>query len=113
MTSEVLSPWDAAVHHIAPLAAGHGITVDEETAWRTRNVASSPAWTNGRRPNFWGDIEVRLILTATHRQITLAAALEIALAIIGPERCPSRSAAHRYWQVLDRNASSSRARSTP
>lgn len=102
-------PWAGAVARIAPAAADLGLLVDERLARHAYAVSSMPVWSNGRRPDFWVDLDVRLLLTATHRQMTLAQALDLIERLLGTERTPSKSAAHRYWQVLDRAASSSRA----
>ena len=107
MTSS--DPWAAAVSRIAPSAAELGLLVDERLARHAHAVSSMPVWANGRRPDFWVDLEVRLLLTATHRQMTLDQALTLVERLLGVERAPSRSAAPRYWQVLDRAASPSRA----
>ncbi len=98
-------PWGVAVDRTRPLAAERGVAIDATTAMRAHHIAASPAWSNGRRPDFWGDLEVRLILTATHRQTTLDMALALIRDLLGASRRPSRSAVHRYWQVLDRAAS--------
>ena len=64
-------------------------------------AAHLPIWSNGRRPAFWGDIEVREHFTAFHRQMTIEQARAICASKFGLERTPSASAVHRYWQKLD------------
>lgn len=95
-------PWALAVERLAPRSAEVNLLINEQIARRAHAVSSMPIWSNGRRPDFWGDLEVRLILTAAHRQTTLAEVLLMIEALLGADRRPSRSAAHRYWQVLDR-----------
>lgn len=55
-----------------------------------------------RRPKFWGDVEVRGFLLATHRQATVDQVRERCAEAFGEERTPTRSAIHRFWQRLDR-----------
>jgi hypothetical protein len=64
-------------------------------------IARMPIWKNGRRPNFWGDVEVRTFLTTSHRQMTLADALKFVHDRFGAKRTPSISALSRYWILLD------------
>ncbi|MDO8837978.1 MAG: hypothetical protein Q7V31_03555 [Parvibaculum sp.] len=54
-----------------------------------------------RAPNFWGDLEVRGFLAATHRQMTLDEARAAIAERFGAARVPSRSAVNRFWLVLD------------
>ncbi len=97
-------PWSAAVARLAPAAAALGLLVDDRLARRAHAASALPIWSNGRRPNFWPDLDVRLLLTAMHRQMTLAQSLDVVARLLGAERAPSRSAVHRYWQALDRAA---------
>lgn len=97
-------PWSAAVVRLAPAAAELGLLVDDRLARHAHAASSMPIWSNGRRPDFWSDLDVRLLLTATHRQMTLAQSLDVVVRLLGAERAPSKSAAHRYWQALDRAA---------
>jgi hypothetical protein len=55
-----------------------------------------------RRPKFWGDVEVRGLLLAMHRQATVDQVRERCIQALGEERTPARSAIHRFWQRLDR-----------
>lgn len=54
-----------------------------------------------RRPDFWGDLEVRQMVIETHRQMTLSAARVLIENRVGRFRCPSKSALQRAWQRLD------------
>lgn len=54
------------------------------------------------RPKFWGDVEVRGLLLAAYRQMTIDQARERCRAIVGLARTPSRSAIGRFWTRLDR-----------
>jgi hypothetical protein len=65
-------------------------------------VTHLPVWSNGRRPRFWNDVEVRALLTRLHRQTTMKDALAICRREFGDERTPSRPTLCRYWQRLDR-----------
>lgn len=64
-------------------------------------LALAPVWRNGRRPAFWSDFDVRVLLVETHRQVALDEARHICAERYGPARTPSRSAIHRFWLALD------------
>lgn len=66
------------------------------------SAAHLPIWGSGRRPDFWGDIEVRTLLTSMHRQATVGQVRAILCDRFGSHRTPSRSSIHRYWQQLDK-----------
>lgn len=55
-----------------------------------------------RRPKFWGDMEVRGLVLATHRQMSVDEVHALIVERCGAERAPSRSAIHRFWLRLDR-----------
>lgn len=89
----------------------------EATGGRMVRIQSAPAeaatalthavevWssqTRQTRPAFWSDVEVRGLVLATHRQMTLDEAHSLIVARCGAERAPSRSAVHRFWKRLDR-----------
>lgn len=63
-------------------------------------IAHEPIWINGRRPAWWGDLEVRAFLTSAHRQMSILQAARIGQRRFG-DRCPRKSAIHTYWQRLD------------
>ena len=73
------------------------------------NITYLPVWSNGRRPVWWGDSEVRAFLTASHRQIPIKAVRAEMLKRFDAERVPSASSIHRYWMVLDQARGLSRA----
>ena len=58
----------------------------------------APIWP--RRPRWWGNAELRVFLTASHRKLTMVEARSEAVLRFG-EGVPSLSALHRYWQRLD------------
>lgn len=68
------------------------------------DLAIADIWVNGRRPIWWGDIEVRRFLTETHRQMSIVCAARFGQDRFG-SRCPKKSAIHEYWQRLDHLAS--------
>lgn len=55
-----------------------------------------------RHANFWHDLEVRGMVLATYRQMTVDQARAMILERCGADRTPSRSSLHRFWQQLDR-----------
>jgi len=59
------------------------------------------AWSSGRRPTFWRDVEVRDFLIASHRQMTVDEAVTEVTRRFGAKRAPSRSAVGRFWKTLD------------
>lgn len=63
-------------------------------------LTNLPIWSNGRRPPWWHDIEVREFLTVTHRQMALHLAEREGRRRFG-SRCPGISTIGRYWQRLD------------
>ena len=65
-----------------------------------REVTHLPVWTNGRRPDWWGDYELRTFLTESHRQMKLVACCaEVERRF---NRRLSPSTLQRYWALLDR-----------
>lgn len=64
-------------------------------------ITHLPMWRTGRRPKFWRDIEVRTLLTETHRQMPMADVRALCADRFGPARTPSISALNRYWMLLD------------
>ncbi|MBY6244011.1 hypothetical protein [Methylosinus sp. Sm6] len=61
----------------------------------------APFWSSGRRPKFWSDFDVRRHFVELHRQVTIDECRALCSERFGPERTPSKSAAHRFWIVLD------------
>lgn len=93
---------------IAALADGlaaSGGTIAEWRAGVARIVGSAgttlPLLQSGRRPNFFGDVEVRELMVSLHREVKIAEAHRLCTDRFGPERTPSRSAIHRFWMYLD------------
>ncbi|MDP2131918.1 MAG: hypothetical protein U0975_09765 [Erythrobacter sp.] len=50
---------------------------------------------------YWHDQEVRAMMIALHRQVTIADAVEAIAREVGVERAPSKSALGRIWKQLD------------
>jgi len=65
-----------------------------------RDITHMPIWKNGRRPDWWGDYELRAFLTESHRQMTLAVCCAEVERRFG--RPFSGSSLQRYWAQLDR-----------
>jgi hypothetical protein len=59
-----------------------------------------PIWKNGRRPDWWSNIELRRLLTVAHRQMTVRDCRDKAVQVFGVG-VPSPSAIARYWMMLD------------
>lgn len=66
-----------------------------------------PLHRTNRMPDFWPDLEVRRLVLATHRQMTIADALRLIRTRVG-DRCPTKSALARTWLRLDRRTSHAR-----
>lgn len=82
-------------------AAGRVPVLPEPDDDTLAQLAHLPIWTNGRRPAWWDDLEVRSFLTRQHRQMSLLKAAEIGRQKFG-DRCPRKSAIHEYWARLDK-----------
>lgn len=67
----------------------------------TSSEMALPIWSNGKRPSWWYDAEVRKFLTNSHRKMTAANAAAVGNARFG-ERCPGPRSVVRYWAKLDR-----------
>ena len=63
-----------------------------------------------RMPSLWSDLEVRRLMLATHRQMTVESALATICHALGPDRTPSKSALARIWKRLDRRQAQGGAR---
>lgn len=64
-----------------------------------REVTHLPIWKNGRRPDWWGNYDLRTFLTESHRQMTLAACCaEVKRRFNRPF---STTTLQRYWALLD------------
>lgn len=88
---------------LLPIKVPDAMTTSDAAFLASLTVSS--IWTNGRRPPWWGDLEIRELLTRSHRQMTLHEVAEIGRSRFG-DRCPSISAIHRFWEKLDQIVSS-------
>jgi len=68
------------------------------------DASQAVEWPSGRRPSWWGDIEVRSFLTSMIRQATLDQVCDMARQRFGEDRTPSRSSLNRYWRRLENKA---------
>jgi hypothetical protein len=59
-------------------------------------------FSDGHRPKFWRDAEVRSFVIHSHRRSTLDEASAEARKLFGPERAPSKSAINRVWLRIDK-----------
>lgn len=50
---------------------------------------------------YWHDLEVRAMVIALHRQVTIKDAVAAIAAEVGADRAPSKSALQRMWKQLD------------
>lgn len=98
MTAPVVDPFEAMAgrsghvrDHLQAIAAMPALA---------REATHLPIWTNGRRPVWWGDYELRTFLTESHRQMTLAECCAEVERRFG--RAFSTSSLQRYWAALDR-----------
>ncbi|MES2434218.1 MAG: DNA-binding domain-containing protein [Pseudomonadota bacterium] len=82
------------------IVEGFSPQVAPEDASFLTDLAHAPIWSNGRRPAWWGDLEIREFLTRQHRQSGLVETQNLGRTRFG-DRCPAKSSIHRYWQRLD------------
>ena len=68
-----------------------------------------PILSHGRRPSWWQDSEVALLVTRLHRLVEIKQAVMLCRERFGKERSPSLSSLHRYWMKLDLLARESRS----
>lgn len=74
-------------------------------------LAFLPALGSTRRnPSFWSDLDVRRMVIATHRQMTIEEARARIASKLGADRTPSKSALARAWKRLDKALAVSLAR---
>ncbi|PZR82567.1 MAG: hypothetical protein DI537_36470 [Stutzerimonas stutzeri] len=64
-------------------------------------VPALPILGHGRRPSWWQDTEVAVLVTRLHRQVELRQAISLCQERFGWGRAPSMSSLHRYWTKLD------------
>jgi hypothetical protein len=67
----------------------------------SRALTHASLWSNGRRPPWFFDAEVRTHVLETYRQGTVDDVIAGMRDRFGPARTPSRSALHRFWRRLD------------
>ncbi|WP_105515211.1 hypothetical protein [Defluviimonas denitrificans] len=65
------------------------------------SVAHLPIWSNGRRPAWWHDLEVREFLIRSRRQMSTLRAAKVGRDRFG-SRCPKKSAIGEFWLRLDK-----------
>lgn len=81
----------------AVLQLGKGL--DPKMATLARDLAHMRVWPNGRRPDWWSNQELRVFLTESHRQMTLAqCCAEVERRFKRPF---STATLQRYWALLD------------
>ncbi len=84
------------VQHVAD----HLMAIDSLDDFALR-LTHLPVWKNGRRPDWWSNIDLRRFLTVSHRQMTLQDCRDKAVQTFGVG-VPSLSAIQRFWSQLDR-----------
>lgn len=84
------------VQHVAD----HLMAIDSLDDFALR-LTHLPVWKNGRRPDWWSNIDLRRFLTVSHRQMTLQDCRDKAVQSFGVG-APSLSAIQRFWSQLDR-----------
>ncbi len=90
----------AAMAGRAQHVADHLMAIDSMDDFALR-LTHLPVWKNGRRPDWWSNIELRRFLTVSHRQMTLQDCRDKAVQTFGVG-VPSLSAIQRFWSQLDR-----------
>lgn len=96
----------------APRADGAVPSLPEPDDAFLARLSVLPIWSNGRRPAWWDDMEVRAFLTRSHRQMSTLKAAKVGARQYG-DRCPKKSAIHAYWQRLDKVLGSGAGRDIP
>lgn len=97
-----IDPWERMVDRLHAYSAQIEFTGAHSASHQALAATHLPIWTDGHRPAFWGDLDVREFLTTCHRQMTEVAARAACERQFGAARTPSKSALNRYWQRLDR-----------
>jgi hypothetical protein len=82
------------------MAEGFSEKVASEDASFLVRISHAPVWANGRRPPWWGNLEIREFLTRTHRQLRLLDVKAEGDVRFG-DAFPSISAIQRFWARLD------------
>jgi len=98
-------PWAVMRERLEVLetAVRAQITVTEQHKSFAAALAHLPIWSRKRnqRPGWWRDVEVRTLLVACHRQMTIDQCRMVLRELVGPDRTPSRSSMGRFFQRLD------------
>jgi hypothetical protein len=86
------------------------VLLGEETATEAKEPAAPamPILSHGRRPSWWQDVEVALLVTRLHRLVEIKQAVALCRERFGRARAHSLSSLHRYWMKLDAVARESR-----
>lgn len=67
---------------------------------RLATLSDLPQFPGKSAPAWWSNDPLREFLTQAHRKLLLVEAHALAVTHFG-DAAPSRSALHRYWQLLD------------
>lgn len=62
-------------------------------------VSNASFWPSGRRPMWWGDLEVREFLIRHCNQMSVLRVAAKGQALFG-DRCPKKSAIHEFWSRI-------------
>lgn len=98
--------WPIGLDYPAGILRPHGAlspSLPQPNDQMLADLSHAPIWTNGRRPRWWEDLEVRAFLTKAHRQMSILRAAKKGAAEFG-DRCPKKSAIGAYWMRLDQVA---------
>lgn len=71
---------------------------EEEHAILTR-LSHLPIWSNGKRPIWWWDMDMRAFIVRSHNQMSLALCAKQGAERFG-SRFPKKSAIHAFWTRL-------------
>lgn len=96
-----VDPWSMMERRLAALEAAVGFAERIQSAPLADAITHLPIWSNGRRPNFWRDPEVRAFIVANHRRMTIDDAVAVMRDRFGPSRTPGRSTIGGFWKRLD------------
>lgn len=86
------------------------VQMGEEAAAEAKepDAQALPILKHGRRPSWWQDSEVALLVTRLHRLVEIRQAVSLCRDRFGSERAPSKTSVHSYWMKLDALARESR-----
>lgn len=94
---EAPDPWAAMCERLDAVERALGL---DDSRLEDR-ITYLPIWSDGSRPHFWHDREVRAFLIENHRQMTIDRVHAACLERFGKARAPSRSVIGRLWKKLD------------